>query len=115
MQNETAIHLCPSEAEGFGHVIVESMSVGALIIISDAPPTNEIITGANGLLVESERSEAMRLGRGYFASRDDLARKIGQALTMSEQQRNSLGQVARAWFDANETAFRARLEEFAAP
>ncbi len=113
MQNETAIHLCPSEAEGFGHVIVESMSVGALVITTDAPPMNEIITVANGLLVEAERSEAVRLGRRYFVSRDDLARKIAQALSMSEQQRTSLGQAARAWFDANDTAFRARLEECA--
>jgi Glycosyl transferases group 1 len=115
MQNETAIHLCPSEAEGFGHVIVESMSVGALIITTDAPPMNEIITAANGLLVEAERSQAMRLGRRYFVSRDDLAEKIAQALTMGEQQRDSLGQAARAWFDANDSAFRARLEELAGP
>jgi Glycosyl transferases group 1 len=113
LQNETAIHLCPSEAEGFGHSIVEGMSVGALIITTDAPPMNEIITGANGLLVEAERSEAMGLGRRYFVSPDDLARKIAQALTMSEQERNSVGQVARAWFDANDSAFRARLAEFA--
>jgi Glycosyl transferases group 1 len=113
LQNETAIHLCPSEAEGFGHSIVEGMSVGALIITTDAPPMNEIITGANGLLVEAERSEAMGLGRRYFVSPDDLARKIAQALAMSEQERNSVGQVARAWFDANDSAFRARLAEFA--
>jgi hypothetical protein len=115
MQNETAIHLCPSEAEGFGHTIVESMSVGALVITTDAPPMNEIITAANGLLVKAERSEAMRLGRRYFVSRDDLAKKIAQSLGMSEQQRNSFGEAARAWFDANDTAFRARLEEFSAP
>jgi Glycosyl transferases group 1 len=114
MQNETAIHLCPSEAEGFGHIIVESMSVGALVITTDAPPMNEIITTANGLLVEAERSEAMRLGRRYFVSRDDLERKIAQALNMSERHRNSLGQSARAWFEANDITFRARLEEFAA-
>lgn len=114
MQNETAIHLCPSEAEGFGHVMVESMSVGALVITTDAPPMNELITVANGLLVEVERSEAVRLGRRYFVSHDDLERKIAQALSMSEQQRNSLGQAARAWFDANHAAFRARLEACAA-
>jgi glycosyltransferase involved in cell wall biosynthesis len=110
MQNESIIHVCPSEAEGFGHVIVESMSVGAVVITTNAPPMNEIVSNGIGLLAEPEQSEPMSLGRRYFVDRDDLAKNIIAALSMSEQQRNAMGQSARAWFDSNGKAFCARLD-----
>lgn len=32
------VHVCCSNAEGFGHTIVEGMSCGALVITTDFPP-----------------------------------------------------------------------------
>jgi len=109
LQNESAIHVCPSEAEGFGHVIVEGMSVGAVVITTDAPPMNEIITRERGLLAAVERTESMSLGQRYFISRQDLASNIAAVLRMSECERSSLGQAARGWYDANAAAFRRNL------
>jgi len=110
IQNDVAIHVCPSEAEGFGHTILEAMSVGAVVITSDAPPMNEIVTPKTGLLVAVDRTESMGLGRRYFVSRGDLARTIDKALRMSEEARDSLGRAARASFEANNAAFRVRLQ-----
>jgi hypothetical protein len=111
MQNESAIHVCPSEAEGFGHILLESMSVGAVTITTDAPPMNEMITADTGLLVAVERSESMSLGRRYFVSRADLARSIDAALRMSEVERAALGHASRARFEAINIGFRERLRE----
>lgn len=112
MQNECAICVCPSEVEGFGHNIVEAMSLGVLVITTDAPPMNEIVTRETGLLVTVDRSEPMRLGRRYFVDRADLARQIGVALAMSEEQRKALGDAARSRFEQNDAAFRANLREY---
>lgn len=109
MQNESAICVCPSEAEGFGHNILEAMSVGAVVITTDAPPMNEMVTSQTGLLVAVDRSEPMSLGRRYFVNRQDLARSIRRALGMSQNERDAMGRAARARFEENNAAFRARL------
>lgn len=109
LQHESAIHLCPSEVEGFGHIIHEAMSVGALVITTDAPPMNEMITPETGLLVAADHSKPQRFGRRYYVNRADLATKIQAALDMTEQRRRSLGRAARVRFEEHRAAFRARL------
>jgi glycosyl transferase family 1 len=42
LQNACLFHLQPSECEGFGHVLHESLSVGALLLTTAAPPMSEI-------------------------------------------------------------------------
>lgn len=111
LQNESALHLCPSEAEGFGHVILEAMSTAALVLTTDAPPMNEIITSRNGLLVSVERSDRMSLGERYFVSRRDLRDKISAALSMDAREREALGRAARASFELNNATFLTKLRE----
>ncbi len=111
MQNEASIHICPSEAEGFGHNILESMSVAAVTVTTDAPPMNEMITPETGLLVAPERWEPMGLGTRHFVSHTDLARAITTALNMESLERQSIGAAARTRFEQNNRAFRARIQE----
>ena len=110
LQNESALYVCPSEAEGFGHIILEGLSVGGVVITTDAPPMNELVTPDAGLLVAVERFEPMGIGERYFVSHDDLERKIGHALAMSQAERDALGHAARARFEAIDQAFRSRIK-----
>lgn len=41
IKNKILFHIYPAKYEGFGHNIWESMSCGAIIITTDAPPMNE--------------------------------------------------------------------------
>ncbi|MGC8519317.1 MAG: glycosyltransferase [Steroidobacteraceae bacterium] len=111
LQNTSAIYLCPSEAEGFGHIILEGLSVGSVVITTDAPPMNELVTADAGLLVQVERSEPMGIGERYFVNHDDLERKIGRALSMSQDEREAFGRAARSRFEAIDQAFRVRIKE----
>jgi 1,2-diacylglycerol 3-alpha-glucosyltransferase len=47
--------VAPSRWEGLGLHLYESMALGLPVITNDAPPMNEVITGANGILVRSRR------------------------------------------------------------
>ncbi len=109
LQNRHAVHLCPSEAEGFGHCIAEAMSCGALTLTTDAPPMNELITAERGVLVDYNRTRKQRSGMNYYVDPADLERKIRQIIAMDESSRRQLGDNARRWYEENDRQFRARL------
>ena len=110
LQNDSALYLCPSEAEGFGHIILEGLSVGGVVITTDAPPMNELVTPDAGLLVAVECTEPMGIGERYFVNLDDLERKIRRALEMSQAERDAFGRAARARFEAIDQAFRSQIK-----
>jgi glycosyltransferase involved in cell wall biosynthesis len=107
--NNHNIHLCPSEAEGFGHIIVEALSTGAIVLTTDAPPMNELITSERGILVKYYFSEAMNLGVRYFVDPLDLEKKIEQILGMDEISRKRIRKNARLWYEENDKKFRSRF------
>lgn len=47
--------VAPSRWEGLGLHLYESMALGLPVITNDAPPMNEVISSANGILVRSRR------------------------------------------------------------
>lgn len=56
------IHLCPSRAEGYGHYINEGRISKAVVITTDAPPMNELVTPNTGILIECLPSQFKRNG-----------------------------------------------------
>lgn len=110
-QNESAFYICPSEAEGFGHVILEGLSTGGIVITTDAPPMNELVTPECGLLVRVGRSDVLGLDYCYVVDLDDLELRIRAALEMTWEQRNNLGRAARARFEKIDQEFRLKIKE----
>jgi len=109
LQNDCAVHVLPSQAEGYGHGIGEAMSCGAVVVTTDAPPMNELVGTDRGVLVRVARSEPMRLSKKNFVDLDDLESKLQQVLDMSAEARESLGRKARAWYEAQATRFEQAL------
>ncbi len=109
MQNANGVHLCPSEAEGFGHYIVEAMSTGALVVTTNAPPMNELVRPDRGALAGYGRTAPQGMGTNFYVDTENLERAIRGILGMDEHVRKSLGEQARAWFHDNDRAFVARL------
>ena len=109
LQNRHGVHVCPSEAEGFGHSIVEAMSCCALVITTDAPPMNELITKERGLLVPWADRVPQRLGMAYFVDAEALEQAIATAIAMDDEEKRAIGCRARAWFDANDLFFRRTI------
>ncbi|CAI5739510.1 unnamed protein product [Hyaloperonospora brassicae] len=103
LQNRIGLHLCPSEAEGFGHYINEARSVGALILTTNVPPMNELVDEESGVLVgephawwwQTKGDLFVPLARVGVA---DIERGVEQILLLSIEERQRMGKRSRAKF-----------------
>jgi glycosyltransferase involved in cell wall biosynthesis len=112
LQNTCEVHVIPSQAEGYGHVIGEAMSCAAVVVTTDAPPMNELVTAERGVLIRVARSEPMRRSTRNYVDVADLETKLDGVFAMSPQCRAALGQNARAWYDAQDQRFENALLAF---
>lgn len=110
LQNLHRYHLCLSEAEGWGHYIVEAMSVGALTLTCDAAPMNELVTSERGMLIAATQGSPHNLVRLALFQDGALEQAIMQLTTLAPAQIEPLGKRAREWFLVNKKGFPARLQ-----
>lgn len=109
LQNTYRFHLCLSEAEGWGHYIVEAMGCGAVAITCDAPPMNELVRPERGLLVRVQETGPLNAATRYHFDEAALEAAIERAIAMSTTEREAMQAQARAWFLANNAGFGERL------
>jgi glycosyltransferase involved in cell wall biosynthesis len=109
LQNRSGVHVCPSEAEGWGHYLVEGMSAGAVVITTDAPPMNEIVQPEHGVLCDYSTSTPMHFGTKYFVSPEALEAAVRSTLERDPADLQAMGRLARACYLDNHRAFVARL------
>lgn len=109
LQNAHRFHLCPSEAEGFGHYIVEAMSVGAVVLATDAAPMNELVTAPRGLLIPVAGQRREGLVAHALVDPAGIESAVHRALALGAGERAAIGARARAFFVANDRDFRQRL------
>ncbi|HRD55563.1 MAG TPA: glycosyltransferase [Parachlamydiaceae bacterium] len=95
LQNECMVHLCPSETEGFGHYIMEAMSVGAVVMTTNAPPMNEFVQDPRFLLSYNE-TKIQRLATNYYVDELGLERKLWQLQRLTKADLEAAGAVNRA-------------------
>lgn len=114
LQNESEFHVYPSLAEGFGHVLSESMGMGGIVITTNAPPMNELVTRERGLLVDYDKMTRQGLGMNYHCSMQSLEDTIEQALQLSDDDKISLSRHARKFFLDSCADFQRRLTSAAA-
>lgn len=110
MQNAHAFHLCPSETEGFGHYLLEAMSVGAIAITTDAPPMNELVMDDRGLLVTAGRTGKQNLATTHYVDEDAMEAVVMRAMAMPTHEMEAMGARARAWYLHNHASFPQRLK-----
>jgi NAD(P)-dependent dehydrogenase (short-subunit alcohol dehydrogenase family) len=98
--------------EAYGHIIGEAMSVGAVVVTTDAAPMNELVTRERGVLVRVARSEPMRRSTRNFVEIASLETELNRIFAMSVAERAALGRNARAWYEAQDMGFQSALGEF---
>lgn len=109
LQNRCGVHVCPSEMEGYGHLLSEGASVGALVLTTDADPMRELITPERGVLIPTAGSEPHHHGVRHRFTPDAVETGVEAILAMDLCRRAALGQAARAWFERNRAVASERL------
>jgi hypothetical protein len=109
LQNHCGIHVCPSEAEGYGHSLMEAMSCHAVPVTTDAPPMNELVAPDRGVLVPYERTAPQGLGTNFYVDERALASAIESLLALPVDRRSRLGEQGRAFFERERIEFPLRL------
>ncbi|HEY0503770.1 MAG TPA: glycosyltransferase [Lysobacter sp.] len=109
LQNAHRFHLCPSETEGFGHYLVEAMSVGAVVLYTDAEPMDELLDPRCGVPVAASDAGPMRLARRHAVDVASIEGAVAHVLALSDAQCDALGAAARARFESQRIGFHARL------
>lgn len=109
LQHRSLYHIYPSAAEGWGHAIGEAMSVGAVVLTTDAPPMNEIVTSARGILLRS-RASGRQMGASALQEFDvDHLEEVVEKLARGSIATERLRANARDWFLENDRRFHERL------
>lgn len=109
LQNQHQFHLCPSEAEGFGHYLMEGLSVGAIVLATDGAPMNELVTPERGVLIRPARIGVLNLAPCYFVDIAGIEAAVEAALQLDAAQLACMASAAREFFLDNDHAFRSRL------
>ncbi|MGC8119088.1 glycosyltransferase [Marinobacter sp. VGCF2001] len=100
----------PSEVEGYGQVLAESMANGCITITTDAPPMNELVGEDRGILAEVERKLTFRLGTRYLVSEQALEQSIQAAIDQPPATLAHMSRLAIEWYSINHEQFLSRLE-----
>lgn len=111
LQNANLFHLCPSQTEGYGHTIAESLGMGAVVIATDAEPMNELVSAERGVLVAAHAQGTQELATLYDFDPAAMEAAVIRCLGMPEEERRRLGHAAREWFLANRRDFERRLRD----
>lgn len=109
LQNAHAFHLCPSEAEGFGHYLVEALSTAAVVITTDGEPMNELVTPERGILLQPAGQRPMALGTRYTVDVAGIEEAVTRVLALTPDACAAMGAAARNFFLDNDAGFPQRL------
>lgn len=112
LQNRVGFHIQPTEMEGFGHSLVEAMSVHSIVIATDAPPMNEIVRPERGILIPAgDRMEQHYLGLRHFVMPQGIETAVERALSLSGVDLRVMAERGRDWFEQHNATFRTRFRE----
>lgn len=111
LRRRSGVVLAPSEVEGFGHVILESMAWGSVTVTTDAEPMNELVGPDSGELVAWSRKEPCRLGFRYFVPVDALEASVDKLIHAPLTELVGLAVNARDWVEENHQRFESAFKD----
>ena len=115
LQNTHGIHVCPSEAEGFGHYINEARALKAVVITSNTAPMNELVTDKkNGILIGRPIGDTRGAAKAPVAqiTAKDIEKGVARVMAMPIEQRKAMGERGREMYLKERSDFQKFLGIF---
>lgn len=109
LQNAHLFHACPSEMEGFGHSLMEAMSVGGVVLTTDGEPMNELVQPDRGWLLHPSEQHSKDLAPRYFVAPEQIEHTVSLIQQASLHQIQQQSQNARMHFEHSDQQFRQQL------
>ena len=97
--------------EGFGHSLMEAMSVGAVTLATDAAPMNELVSPHHGCLVAPVHSTTKDLATRHFVDAAGIEAGVERMLRFDAGVVQAMGAEARTHFQRADAEFRQHLPE----
>lgn len=107
-QNRNLFHLTPSEYEGFGMGLWESLSCGAVVITTDHPPMNEFL-GCAGFLPPDSFGQ-QRLAQTAKVAPESIADAVLWCNSLAEAEIDAISKRARTAWEQMKVTFEANLK-----
>lgn len=112
--NNATFHICPSRSEGWGHYLSEALSVGALVIATDASPMNEHVSRDWGILIQPTSMGRRGMVTEYGVSTRALGAAIRQAAVLPDHKIQAMSKKAREHFEKRNSEFTNKALELLA-
>jgi hypothetical protein len=111
--NANLFHIMPSQQEGYGHALHESLGCGAVVITTAAPPMNEFSGIPRELTIPVHRTMPKCIAQLQLVQPSDVAAAVNRAWSLSEQDVSRIREEARAGFLADRSHFRSQMAAIA--
>ena len=105
-------HVCPSKAEGFGHYINEALSVGGIVLTTDAPPMNELVRPEYGIMIPASAAGRHWLAREYEVTADGIRDAVRRCMLLTTQQIEQMSRLSRDVYLKRDAEFKTNLNNF---
>lgn len=84
--SQFSFHIYATETEGFGHAIHESIAMGALLLLTNAPPMNEIFTSDDVIYIEAAYKGYKGLSPLFGVTVEGIEHAVQKALVISTKR-----------------------------
>lgn len=109
--SSSLFHIYATEAEGFGHSILEAMGYGAVVLVTDAPPMNEIANETCALMVAAQYSGQHSIAPRFAVVPSALECAVEQAMKLDEASIAKFGDAAQQRMQDFKQEFYANLNK----
>lgn len=85
LASSSLFHIYATETEGFGHSILEAMGYGAVVLVTDAPPMNEIANKNCAVMLEAAYSGQKSIAPRFSVVPSALEEAVKKVLAMDDE------------------------------